>query len=145
MDDRGRLAQPLKRTAPTRSPAAAAADAVPLRVRRRLAPATQRRPSRLGRALRRVFASMLELRVPRGTGTAATVLVILASLGYGAVQGDHLATLNAWYREARDSVANAVGFRIVSLALSGNRHVSREEVLTIAGVTGHTSLLFLDV
>jgi cell division protein FtsQ len=49
------------------------------------------------------------------------------------------------FKEARDQAANAAGFRIVSVALSGNVRVSREEVLAIAGVTGTTSLLFLDV
>jgi cell division protein FtsQ len=48
-------------------------------------------------------------------------------------------------KDARDATANAAGFRIVSVALAGNRHVSREEVLAIAGVTGTTSLVFLDV
>jgi len=35
--------------------------------------------------------------------------------------------------------------RLVSIALAGNHHVSREEVLASAGITGTTSLLFLDV
>ena len=48
-------------------------------------------------------------------------------------------------KDARDGAANAAGFRIVSVALAGNHHVSREEVLAAAGVTGTTSLLFLDV
>jgi cell division protein FtsQ len=43
-----------------------------------------------------------------------------------------------------DAIANAAGFRITSIALAGNRHVTREEILTTAGVTGRTSLLFLD-
>jgi len=48
-------------------------------------------------------------------------------------------------RDARDGTANAAGFRIVSIALAGNHHVTREEVLATAGITGTTSLLFLDV
>ena len=48
-------------------------------------------------------------------------------------------------KQARDWAANAVGLRIETVALTGNQHVSREEVLAIAGVTGTTSLLFLDV
>src|SRR6266404_6104150 len=46
---------------------------------------------------------------------------------------------------ARDGIAGATGFRVVSIALAGNHHVSREEVLAAAGVTATTSLLFLDV
>jgi cell division protein FtsQ len=48
-------------------------------------------------------------------------------------------------KDARDGAGNAAGFRIVSVALAGQHHVSREEVLAVAGVTGSTSLLFLDV
>ena len=48
-------------------------------------------------------------------------------------------------KEARDWAANAAGLRIDTVALTGNQHVSREEVLAIAGITGTTSLLFLDV
>jgi cell division protein FtsQ len=59
--------------------------------------------------------------------------------------GNHLPTIYQAVRDARDQAANAAGFRIVSVALAGNRYVSREEVLATAGVTGVTSLLFLDV
>jgi len=49
------------------------------------------------------------------------------------------------FHGARDAVANAVGFNIATVALSGNKHLSREQIYAIAGVTGHASLLFLDV
>ena len=91
------------------------------------------------------WSSLLIARWPRGVGVAAAAVVILASLGYGAVKGDHVASIVAAMKDARDATANAAGFRIVSVALAGNRHVSREEVLAIAGVTGTTSLVFLDV
>ena len=90
------------------------------------------------------WSALLDTRW-RGAGLAGTALVILASLGYGTVKGDHVADLVAAIRDARDGVANAVGLRIVSVALTGNHHVSREEILATAGVTGTTSLLFLDV
>ena len=47
-------------------------------------------------------------------------------------------------RDFRDAVANAVGFRITSIALAGQRRLTREEILTTAGITGRSSLLFLD-
>ena len=70
---------------------------------------------------------------------------MLASVAYGVVRGDHVATIVEALKDLRDSAANAAGFRIVALALTGERHMSREEVLATAGVTGRTSLLFLDV
>jgi cell division protein FtsQ len=91
------------------------------------------------------WSSLLSTRWPRGVGVGAAAVVILASVGYGAVKGDHVASIVAAMKDARDATANAAGFRIVSVALAGNRHVSREEVLAIAGVTGTTSLVFLDV
>ena len=91
------------------------------------------------------WSALLDTRWPRGVGLAATALVIFASLGYGTVKGDHVADLVAAIRDARDGIANAAGLRIVSVALTGNHHVSREEILATAGVTGTTSLLFLDV
>jgi cell division protein FtsQ len=91
------------------------------------------------------WSSLLSTRWPRGVGAGAAAVVILASVGYGAVKGDHVASIVAAMKDARDATANAAGFRIVSVALAGNRHVSREEVLAIAGVTGTTSLVFLDV
>ena len=99
---------------------------------------------RLGRLLQR-WSLLLGTRLPRGAGVTATAAIILASVAYGTVKGDHVPTVITALKDARDAVANAAGFRIVSIALAGNHHVSREEVLAIAGVTGSTSLLFLDV
>ena len=91
------------------------------------------------------WSSLLETRLPRGAGLAAAALVLLASLAYGAVKGDHVPAVVAAMNDARDRLGNAAGFRIVSIALAGNHHISREEVLAVAGVTGTTSLIFLDV
>jgi len=91
------------------------------------------------------WSSLINTRWPRGVGVAGTVVVILASLAYGAVKGDHIPSIIAALKDARDGAGNAAGFRIVSVALAGQHHVSREEVLAVAGVTGSTSLLFLDV
>jgi cell division protein FtsQ len=91
------------------------------------------------------WSALINTRWPRGVGTAGTVVVILASLAYGAIKGDHIPSIIAALKDARDGAGNAAGFRIVSVALAGQHHVSREEVLAAAGVSGSTSLLFLDV
>jgi cell division protein FtsQ len=100
--------------------------------------------SRIARVMDR-WSSFLENKWPRGVGVAASALVILASLAYGTVKGDHIPSLIAGLKDARDGIANAAGFRVVSIALVGNHHVNREELLATAGITGTTSLLFLDV
>jgi cell division protein FtsQ len=91
------------------------------------------------------WSSLLDSRWPRGVGVTATAAIILASLAYGIVKGDHVARIIGGIKDARDGIASAAGFRVVSIALAGNHHVSREEVLATAGITGTTSLLFLDV
>jgi cell division protein FtsQ len=83
-------------------------------------------------------------QLPRGVGVASSVMLLAAALGYGAVRGQHLPDIINWFKDARDIAANAVGFRIAAISLTGQKEVSREEVLTIAGVTGRASLLFLD-
>jgi cell division protein FtsQ len=83
-------------------------------------------------------------QVPRGAGIAAALTLVVASVAYGAVRGGHVPVIMAELRDFRDSVANLVGFRITSIALAGQRRLTRDDVLTAAGITGHSSLLFLD-
>jgi cell division protein FtsQ len=143
MDGRGRLAQSLNWIARLRCSPAAGIGA------RRAGRAPSRRsglpPSGFRRALQRLWIRTVRLRLPRGVGIGAATIIILSALCYGVVKGDHIETIIDTLRDARDQAANALGFRIVTLAVNGHRHMSREEVLATAGVTGRTSLLFLDV
>ncbi len=84
------------------------------------------------------------LWLPAGSGIAASIVLVGAALGYGVVRGQHVPDVIAWFKDARDTVANTVGFRIAAISLTGSKEVSREEILTTAGVTGRASLLFLD-
>jgi cell division protein FtsQ len=95
-------------------------------------------------ALARRWSTLFVSDVPRGVGTAAAALVLVASIGFGIVRGGHLPIIVGVVTEACHRAGNAAGFRIASIALSGNKHLTREEILAIAGVTGHSSLLFLD-
>jgi cell division protein FtsQ len=83
-------------------------------------------------------------RLPHGFGVASTILLIGGALAYGAVRGQHVPAVIDWFKEARDITANSLGFRIAAISLTGQKEVSREEILTTAGVTGDASLLFLD-
>jgi cell division protein FtsQ len=138
MDGRGRLAQPLTRVEQT-SPAQAA-GAAPARPRR-----VAKRPTRITRIMRNWSSRMTDLRLPRWTGAAATALLIFASIGYGAWKGGHLPMIVEGLSDARDAAANAAGFRIAAVSLSGENHVTRREIFAAAGVTHRASLLFLDV
>jgi cell division protein FtsQ len=138
MDGRGRLAQPLTRIEQT-SPARAAGSAS-ARPRR-----AAKRPTRITRIMRNWSSRMADLRLPRWAGAAATALLILASIGYGAWKGGHFPMIAEGLSDARDAAASAAGFRIAAVSLSGENHVSRREIFAAAGVTDRASLLFLDV
>jgi cell division protein FtsQ len=84
-------------------------------------------------------------RLPRHAGLLATILIVAASAGYGAVGSGQASKVIDFFEDVRDMAANAAGFRIAAVAISGEKHLSREEILAAAGVTGRTSLLFLDV
>src|SRR5262245_9205806 len=94
---------------------------------------------------RRLWPLILRIRLPRGVGLGAAVLLVATSIIYGTIAGDHVPTIVAVLKHARDEAANVAGFRVTAVSLSGNVQVGREEVLVIAGITERTSLLFLDV
>src|ERR1700754_2225941 len=96
------------------------------------------------RALQRCWFRLLRVQLPRGAGAAAALAIILGSIGYGVVKGDHADDLIAFLEDTRDQAANAIGFRIADLRVSGHNQLTKEEVLAAAGVTGRSSLLFLD-
>ena len=148
MDGRGRLAEPLKRPGKLRPGRGAGAPAAPRRLglgQRALPPVLAKIASRISRFMRFWALRFEGARIPRFTGITASALFLVASIGYGAVRGDHVPTIVDTLRDWRDAGANSLGFRVAAVSLSGAKHVSRAEILAAAGVTGRTSLLFLDV
>jgi cell division protein FtsQ len=90
------------------------------------------------------LARIARLLATPGVGVTASALLLASALGYGVIKGGHGPATLDWARDVRDAAANSVGFRIAAVSLSGEKEISREEILTIAGVTGRASLLFLD-
>jgi cell division protein FtsQ len=142
MDGRRRLAEPVTDGAPMR-PVAGAAP-VSRRARMRIPLGLNLSRGRSMRFLRRCLGSTETLPIPRGAGIAAAIAFVLASVAYGTVRGGHVPVVMVELRDFRDSVANLAGFRITSIALAGQRRLTREDILDTAGVTGRSSLLFLD-
>ena len=147
MDGGGRLDQPLTRSRQSAAKPVGAPHDEPSRTR---APADRLRRSENRfaafagyRRLTGRWAAIIA-HLPRGAGVIGSILLIAGTLVYGAVAGQHLPAVIDWTKDARDIAANALGFRIAAISLSGEREVSREEILTTAGVTGRASLLFLD-
>jgi cell division protein FtsQ len=131
MDGRERPAQSLMPKAARRAP----------RPRARAWSFTLTRWRRIGQ---RFLAPIIALDPPRGAGASAAALLLLASTCYGVVKGGHSETIAAQVQNICDTAANSVGFRISEIALAGQHEVSRESILSLAGITGRSSLLFLD-
>lgn len=111
---------------------------------RRFADFTAHYTGPLGRSLHLTLTFFANFQLPRGAGAGASALFIGGSLAYGTVAGGHLSIVTDQLTALRDGTANIVGFNIASIALTGQSQVSREDVLNAAGITGRTSLLFLD-
>ena len=144
MDGRGRLAQPLNRAEPAVNPVERRRTSR-RSTSRALVPVRPRPVGRLERFVARYAPLVERLRLTRGGGIAASIMVVAAAATYGVVKGDHVEAVDAALHELRDAVGNAAGFRVTGVALTGNKHLNREEILARAGVTGNTALLFFDV
>jgi cell division protein FtsQ len=131
MDVRGRLAQSLKSKLKRR-------DVVSARL--------QSHASTAGwmRLPRRWLGAINALNVPRGAGSSAAALLLLASASYGAVKGGHVPDIVAQVQDFCDQAANSAGLGISEIALTGEHEVARQDILALAGITDRSSLLFLD-
>lgn len=134
MSDRGRLVQSLKLR--LQRPARAA--------RRSRASQSSASDRPLLRFAQRWFGILIDLNLPRGAGASSAAMLLLAATVYGVVKGDHVPVIVAQVQDFCDDTANRAGFHISEVALTGNGEVSREDILSLAGVTGRSSLLFLD-
>jgi len=149
MDGGGRLDQPLIGSGPIAANEAGSPAVEPGRAcagRNAFPAVTDRtsRPTAYRRVVGRSLPRIVKLPPPPGFGIAGSIVLLAATLGYGAIAGGHVDAVVDRLKDARDGAANAVGFRIAAVALTGAKEVSREEILTKAGVTGRASLLFLD-
>lgn len=96
------------------------------------------------RTAHRWFNAIIEFPVPRGAGSSAAALLLLASASYGAVKGDHVADITAQVQDFCNQAAIVAGFGITEVALTGQHEVGRDDILNSAGVTDRSSLLLLD-
>lgn len=87
---------------------------------------------------------MMERRLPRFAGLAATALVLSGAVALGVSKGNHTDDVLGALSDMRNAAANSIGFRITSVAISGRKQLTQDEVLAVGGVNGRSSLLFLD-
>jgi cell division protein FtsQ len=83
--------------------------------------------------------------LPRRAGLVASLVLLGLSGAYGAVRGNHLANVTQSIQDACDAAANAAGFRIATISITGRKQLTDQDVLAAAGITPKSSLLFLDV
>jgi cell division protein FtsQ len=87
---------------------------------------------------------LVESYLPHRAGTIATVALLLGTVWLGVVKGGHVEEVSTAFSDARNTLANSAGFRITAVAINGRKQLTQDEVLAIGGVTGRSSLLFLD-
>lgn len=86
----------------------------------------------------------LERHLPRRAGAITTIAMLLATIGFGVVRGNHIDSFVAELDDARNALANTAGFRISAVSIGGRQQLTQDEILAVGGVTGRSSLLFLD-
>ena len=144
MDHAGRLGSPQRSLRPKADlKAAAIGAAVLLRER-----AASRRPRKAGPVVEREppsrFVAALERYLPRRVGIAATVVLFVGSAAFGIVKGGHLPEFVQALDDTRNALANSAGFRVTSVVMNGRKQLTQDEVLAVGGISGRSSLLFLD-
>jgi cell division protein FtsQ len=90
------------------------------------------------------LVAFVERYLPHRLGPVATVALLCGSVWLGIVKGGHVDEVSTAFSDARNAIANSVGFRITAVAINGRKQLTQDEVLAIGGVTGRSSLLFLD-
>jgi cell division protein FtsQ len=143
MDGAGRLAGSMRSPRPQADlKAAAIGAAILLRERLSLKRAGPKPSIQRGNSPRLI--ALMERYLPNRVGIAATLLLLVGSAGFGLVRGGHVEELTSTLSDARNAVANSIGFRINTVAINGRKQLTQEEVLAIGGINGRSSLLFLD-
>src|SRR6201994_2969635 len=152
MDGVGRLARSQRPQADLRAAALGAAIllrqhvsaffARPQRVRKQSRPVAPKPTLERTQSVRLV--ELVEQYLPHRAGTAATVLLLLGSVWLGVVKGGHVDEVSTAFSDTRNALANSAGFRITAGGINGRKQLTQDEVLAIGGVTGRSSLLFLD-
>ena len=86
----------------------------------------------------------VQRHLPHRAGAAATIAILLATAGFGVVRGNHIDSVVTELDNVRNALANTAGFRISAVNISGRHQLTQDEILAVGGVTGRSSLLFLD-
>ena len=131
MDDRGRLVQSLKLKSKTRGPAAPRAYGLVDRPPARFAPA-------------RWCWLTVDLQVPRDAAPAPPPCCCSPAPVTASSKATTCRRSSPQIQDVCDPAANSAGFRIAEIALAGEHRSQPRGNSHLAGITGRSSLLFLD-
>jgi len=147
MDGGRRLLRPLKEVFEDIQPSvpafAGVANGTALELARLQSPGAAR--ARRSRRRRSVFSRLRSLIATPGFGSFLAVGFLLCVGAYGCVAGGQYAELVASEGRFSDLIARALGFGVEAVTISGERELTEKEILDVAGVGPHNSLIFLDV
>lgn len=88
---------------------------------------------------------VLSLGARRGVGLVMTICLFGGVFLYGAFKGGAYESFVARNGEVHDLVARGLGFGLDAITITGQRELTAQEILTVAGVTERNSLPFIDV
>ncbi|WP_247657692.1 cell division protein FtsQ/DivIB [Aquabacter sp. L1I39] len=121
------------------------ADAPTRRPARPPAPPREPAPaSRTALFLRRMTVRLSSSRLGRRGASLLATLVIGGFTAYGVVLGGHVEEAREFVVDLGDAAANVAGFKVKQVNLSGQNHVTPQEILATAGIKATTSILFVD-
>lgn len=103
-------------------------------------------PARARRRRKRdLVTDLLALCTRRGAGLVMTAMLFSAVFVYGAFKGDAYDGFVARNGEIHDLLARGFGFGLDVITISGQRELTEQEILAVAGLSERNSLPFLDV
>lgn len=103
-----------------------------------------RLPARLVIGAKRMMVSLSGSYLTDGGGKWLLAAFLAATGLYGAYEGGRLPAVIESGRDVGDAAANIAGFKIKTINLSGQNHVTPSEILATAGIKPTSSLPFLD-
>ena len=90
------------------------------------------------------FTLVSQIASRRGIGTLLALVLLSGSVLFGAVRGGQYDAFVAANGSPLDFLARSVGFGLDAVTIAGATELTSEEVLEAGGLSGNTSLLFLD-
>lgn len=103
-------------------------------------------PTRTRRRSRGDIAGhILSLGARRGAGLVMTICLFGGVFLFGAFKGGAYESFVARNGEVHDLVARSLGFGLDAITITGQKELTAQEILTVAGVSERNSLPFIDV